>query len=277
MILSSQAYSESQVVADGLAIELLGTLDLTYQIVPDYDDTESVVAGWDGDEFQYFVAFSKLPPGWLDADVWIAGITRDMSAASERNSLEVLERGSFKSSGGYDLSYIGISFILKGEQEPQSQVVCFITDHKNSYMASATPTSESGEAKLRSEVISILKTSHSPASNITPLIRNNEERYFGIWIGGYEDNMKRNVDVIFELKNDLTFSRKEVITGETDAVYSGVWSISENTLNWTYLYGKPTTQGSKYVENDTISSFNGDVLVLMSEDKKTELVMQRAE
>jgi len=276
MVLSSQVYSESQVVADGLAIELLETLDLTYQIVPDYDDTESVVAGWDGDEFQYFVAFSKLPPGWLDAEVWIAGFTRDINAASERNSLEVLGRGSFKSSGGYDLSYIEITFIPKGELEPQYQLVHYITDHKSSYLAFATPTSESDEAKLRSEVISILKTSHSPASNITPLVRKNEDRYLGLWIGDYEDSQNRNVEVIFELKNDLTFARKEVIAGEKEAVYTGVWSISKNTLSWTYLYGKPTSQESKSSEINTITSFNGDTLVLIFEDKKIEVVMQRA-
>ena len=277
MVLSSQVYSESQVVADGLAIEILDTLDLTYQIVPDYDDTESVVVGWDGDEFQYFVAFSKLPPGWLDADVWIAGFTRDMGAASEPNSLKVLDKGSFKSGGGYDLSYIDISYILKGEQVSQYQAVYFITDHKDSYLAFATPVSENGEVKLRSEVINILKTSHYPASNITPLIRKNEDRYIGIWLGSYKDKMKRNVDVTFELKSNLTFSRKEVISGEKDAVYTGVWSISENTLSWTYLYGKPTTQESKSSETDTISSFDGDTLVLMSKYERTEVVMRRAQ
>lgn len=277
MVLSSQVYSDSQVVADRLAIELLETLDLTYQIVPDYDDTESVVAGWNGDELQYFVAFSKLPPGWLDADVWIAGFTRDINAASERNSLDVLDRGSHKSSGGYELTYIQISFIPKGKYESQIQLVYFITDRNNSYLAFATPTVESGEDKLRSEVISILKTTHAPASNITPLVRKNEDRYIGIWVGEYVDEQNRNVEVVFELKSDLAFSRKEVIPGEKDGVYSGVWSISHETLSWTYLYGKPTSQESKSAETDTISSITGDTMVLISNDSKIELVMQRAE
>lgn len=277
MAMSSHGYSEQQVVANGLAIELLETLDITYQIVPDYDDTEYVIAGWDGDEFQYFITFSKLPPGWLDAGVWIAGFMRDINAASERNTFKVLDRGSNKSSGGYDLSYIRISYILKDENLPQNQLVHFITDHRNSYLAIATAVSAAGENKLGPEVASILKTSHAPASNIMPLIRKNEDRYFGMWHGGYVDKLKGQVEIIFELKPDLTFTRKEVIAGEKDGVYSGVWSISNNIFSWTYLYGKPTSQESKSVETDKISFFDGNKLVLISKKPQTELVLQRAE
>ena len=277
MVLSSQVYSEPQVVADGLAIDLLESMDLTYQIVPDYDETDSVVAGWNGDEFQYFVAFSKLPPGWLEADVWITGFARDINAASERNSLKVLDRNSYKSSGGYELTYIEISFIPKGEQEYRKQLVHFITDRKNSYLAFATPTSESGEEKLRSEVIRILNTAHASVSNITPLIRRNEDRYIGLWVGSYVDKKQKTVEVTFELKSDLTFARKDSIADEKDGIYSGAWSISNNTLNWTYLYGKPTSQESKSVDTDSISSFTGNKMVLNVEGAKTELILQRAE
>lgn len=277
MVFSSQVYSEPQVVADGLAIELLETLDITYQIVPDYDDTENVIAGWDGDEFQYFITFSKLPPGWLDANAWIAGFTRDINAASERNTFKLLDRGSNKSRDGYDLTYIKISFVPKGEKESQNQFVHFITDHKNSYLAFATAISVAGESKLETDVISILQTSHSPVSNVTPLIRKNEDRFVGIWAGGYEDRLKGHIEVIFELKHDLTFTRKEVVAGEKDGIYSGVWSISNNIISWTYLYGKPTSQESKSTESDTISSFTGGTMVLTSEALQAELVMQRAE
>ena len=277
MFASSQVFSEPQVVADGLAIDLSETLDITYQIVPDYDDTEHVIAGWDEDEFQYFITFSKLPSGWLDPDVWIAGFTRDINAASERNTFKVLEKGTYKSSGGYEVTYIKISFTPKGESEAQNQTAHFITDHKNSYLAFATPVSEAGINKLETEVVSILKTSHTPDSNIIHLIRKNEDRYFGIWAGGYVDSSKRFVEVVFELKRDLTFARKEVIAGEKDGVYSGVWSISNNILSWTYLYGKPTTQGAKSVESDIVTSFTSDSLVLTSEVSEIELTMQRAE
>ncbi|WP_428036082.1 hypothetical protein [Amphritea sp.] len=277
MVFSSQVYSEPQVVADGLAIELLESLDITYQIVPDYDDTENVIVGWNGDEFQYFIAFSKLPPGWLDADVWIAGFIRDINAASERDTVRILDRGSNKSQGGYDLTYIKISFTPKGEQEPQIQLIHFITDQKSSYLAFATPVSVDGESKLGTEVMSILQTSRSPASNVTPLIRKNEDRFFGVWVGGYEDKLKGHVEVIFELKPDLTFTRKEVVEGEKDSVYSGVWSISNNVLSWIYLYGKPTSQESKSLEEDEISSFTGDAMVLISKGLQSKIVLQRAQ
>lgn len=234
------------------------------------------VAGWDGDEFQYFVAFSKLPPGWLDADVWVAGFTRDMNASGKRRSFKVLDRGSYKSIAGHELTYIEISFIPKGDQEPQEQLVHFITDRISSYLAFASAISESGKDKLGSEVKGILKTSHAPGSNITPLIRRNEDRYIGIWAGSYIDDENRSVEVSFELKPDLTFARKDVIEGESDGIYTGVWLSSNDTLSWTYVYGKPTTQSSKTVETDSISSFTGDTMVLTSESSKSELIVRRA-
>ena len=78
MTISSHTYSQPQIVANGLAIKLLEQLDLTYQIIPDYDEREYVLAGWDGEDLQYFSAFSKLPPGWLVADKWFAGFKRDL-------------------------------------------------------------------------------------------------------------------------------------------------------------------------------------------------------
>lgn len=275
MVISSEIASSSQVVAAGLALELLENLDLTYQVVPDYDDTENVIVGWNNDEFLYFVAFSKLPPGWLDPEVWIEGFIRDINSASERGTFRVLDRGKDKSIGGYDLTYIKISFVLKGDEETKVQLVYFISNHENSYVAFATPASQGAESKLDREVASIMNTSHSPASNVTPLIIRNEDQYIGRWSGGYQDRLNRLVEVVFELRPDLTFLRKEVVVGENDSEFSGVWSVSKNTLHWTYLYGKPTSQGSKSVETDEISAFASNKMTLTSEAFQSRIVMHR--
>lgn len=277
MIFSSSVYSDSQVVADGLAIDLLENLDITYQIIPDYDETEYVVAGWSGDEFQYLLTFTKLPPGWLDADKWVSGYTRDINAASEAGSFKILNTGNYKSDGEYSLNYIEISFIPKDEKESRKQLVHFITDNKNSYVAFASPTSASGEDKLQSEVISILKTSHLPTSNIVPLIVKNEDKYLGLWSGHYVDKDNNTVQVMFELKTDLTFARKETIEGKVDSVNTGIWSVSNNEFSWTYLYGKPTNQDSRTKETNTISSFTGDTMILVSQTPEIEIVLKKFE
>ncbi|MBA6401106.1 hypothetical protein H4J75_09425 [Colwellia sp. BRX10-1] len=271
----AHAYSDSQVVADGLAIDLMETLDLTFQVIPEYDETENVLAGWNGDEFQYFVAFSKLPAGWLNAEKWISGFIRDIHAASETGSYNLLDKGNYKSNGKFDLNYIEISFIPKGEQETRKQLVHFITDHKNSYLAFATPTSDNGANVLQSEVISILKTSHLPTSNIIPLVIKNEDKYIGIWNGQYVDKDDKVVQVIFELKADLTFARKDSIEGKQDSVNSGGFFISNNKISWTYLYGKPTNQESRTKETNTISSFSGDTMILILDNSNIEIVLKK--
>jgi hypothetical protein len=275
MVYSSHAYSDSQVVADGLAIDLLETLDLTFQVIPEYDETENVLAGWNGDEFQYFIVFSKLPAGWLNADKWISGFTRDISSASETGSFNILDKGNYKSDGNFDLNYIEISFIPKGEQETRKQLVHFITDYKNSYLVFATPTSNTGANVLLSEVISILKTSHLPTSNIIPLVMKNEDKYIGLWNGQYVNKADKVVQVIFELKADLTFSRKDSIAGKEDNVNSGVFFISNNEISWTYLYGKPTNQESRTKEKNTISSFSGDTMILILSNSNIEIVLKK--
>ncbi|HHO69816.1 MAG TPA: hypothetical protein ENK12_12410 [Gammaproteobacteria bacterium] len=251
-------------------------LDLTYQRIPDYDDTEHVVAGWKGDDFQYFVTFSKMPPGWLDADAWMTGFIHDLGVASEDGSLEVQGGGAFRSGGGFDISYIGVTYILRGEQEVRYQLVYFITDGRNSYLSLATRIGGIAVPQFEAEVKSILESTHHPSTNVSALIQRSEDRYFGFWVGGYAGGKKGGVDVIFELKDDMTFSRKEASDGERNAEYTGVWSISGDSFSWTYLYAEPATQEGRSTETDTISSFDGDTLILVSEDGQRRLVMQRS-
>lgn len=273
----TQVNSKAQIVADGLAIELLESLDLKYQVVPDYDEQENVVTGWDGDQFLYLVAFNKLPPGWINACVWIEGFSRDIQSASKSGSFNIVDCGCLQSGGGFDLSYILISYTLTGEDEPITQLVCHMTDHLNAYSAYATPVSELSNEQLGSEVLSILKTAHSSSSNVIYLNRKKEERYIGYWHGSYVDDLHRNVEVGFHLMRDLTFVSKEIVEGERHNIYSGVWSITKNVISWEYLYGGPASQKRKTSEVDEIRRFTGDTLLLVSQISGRELFMRRTE
>lgn len=268
-------YSEAQVVAEGLEIEMLETLDLMYQVVPDYDDKENVVTGWDGDRFLYLIEFNKLPPQWLNAQIWIDNFASDIRSASRSDAYQMIDCGCQKSSGGFYLCYILISYILEGEQDRVVQLVCHMSDRQNAYSAIATPVSERGRVKLAEEVLSILKTSRAPASNVVALNRMREERYFGAWRGDYTDEFDRVVTVEFRLMEDLTFVCKKVIADESDGVYAGIWSISKNVISWQYLYGRPAMQVDKSTEVDEIRSFTGDTLLLVSLISGRELKLSR--
>jgi hypothetical protein len=273
---TSQIDSEYQVVANGLGLELPGNFDITYQIIPAYDDSENILAGWDDEELQYFMAFSKLPPGWLDANTWISGFSRDIQAASKSGTFKIKDKGVYPSNSGLKVSYIELTYTLKDDVDEQHQLASFITDNKNSYIAVATSASTNGSIKMLSEVPEILRSTSTPPMNVGHFQRKNENKYIGIWVGCYENVQKQRVDVAFELKADLTFTRRESVDGESDALYSGTWSISSSELSWTYLYGKPTTQGSKSSEVDEILSFDGENLLLASKVGSIKMSVQRA-
>lgn len=275
MDLSSNIHSESQIVADGLAIDLVNHFDLTYQTIPDYDNTENVLASWEGDECAYFISFSKLPPGWLDADVWIGGFTRDINSASEGRSLKIFNRGHYKSKDMFVLSFVEISYIPRGENDEIFQLVNFITDKKNSYLAFATSVADGGKQKIQTEVTTILETSHKPASNIVPLIRKNEDKYIGFWVGDYFDNKGNRFEIAFDLKDDLTFARRTIANDGDEDVYTGVWSVNNDALIWTYLYGKPSSGTGKSEDIDTIEIFDGTTLVINSNG--IQITLQRTD
>ncbi|HVK98185.1 MAG TPA: hypothetical protein VM553_00160 [Dongiaceae bacterium] len=278
MIVSLHARAGDQLVAEGLAVEMVEGLDLTYQILPSYDENEKVLMGWNGDKAQYFVGFMKLPPGWLDANVWIAGFKRDITAASERDTFKVLNQGTAKSRGGFSYSFVDVTFVQKGGTQLQKMQVHFIANNKHSYVATATAVTDAGEAKMRGEVKQIIATAYAVRADASLPATRTEDRYVGVWQGTTTDAKNRTVTITFQLKADLTFARKETVEGEKDAVFTGAWFVSANQLVWTYLYGKPTTLDAKAPEEtDNITSVSEEELVLVSAQSGKTLTLARAQ
>ena len=92
----SQAQAQNLILPGGLAVDPDSSLDLTYQVIADYDPVQKVIAGWTGDKLKYFVSVEKLPSGWTDHNKYFQGLLRDLRAAGR--SVETVRSGSYTAS-----------------------------------------------------------------------------------------------------------------------------------------------------------------------------------
>lgn len=272
--LTTNVSSNSLIVENGLLITPPKTLDLTYQTIPSYDETQKLLVGWEGENLQYFISFSKLPPGWLEADVWFAGLKRDLKAASNSNEITIIKEGNFKSIGKLNGSYIEYQYTLKGEETPIHQVANFLSDNSSSYIAFATLSSNNASKNMLSDTISVLKTADISSSSFSTQVRN-EDKYVGNWSGSTKLPDGRIIITNFELKNDLSFSGKISIGTKLLMENSGVWSVGGNTFTWDYLYSNPPLPAGSETDFDTIKSFDGDNMLLVSKKTGRESLYKR--
>jgi hypothetical protein len=276
MTLSSNIYAQSQVVANGLEIELLEQLDLTYQIIPDYDEREYVLAGWDGEDLQYFSTFSKLPPGWLESEKWFAGFKRDIENAGGGKPIEILDQGNYKTDGNYTVHYLEYRFTLEGEPDTQHQIASFMADSRNSYLVSTTLINKANADQMRSETINVLRTAKVPSVNIVPIKIRSEDKYIGTWGEEAETENGDQLITIFELKSDLTFVGQKRLNGEPVYNYSGVWALNHNKITWTYLYHSLEESNYKLSELDEVREFDDERMIIVDSEDGKEHVFVRA-
>jgi hypothetical protein len=104
-VTDSNETSDADVVVErGLALYFPEHLDLTHQIVPEYDTLKPVVAGWRGDDLIYLISFLKLPPGWLDFEVWFNGFMSEMQLGCEPEGIELVSKDSYGAPGEFSLN-----------------------------------------------------------------------------------------------------------------------------------------------------------------------------
>lgn len=275
MTLSPISHSETQIVARGLAIELPEHLDLTYQIIPEYDEREYVLAGWNGEDLLYFMTFEKLPSGWLEADRWFAGLMRDLRAASGGKPVDVLDRGSYPSAGAYSIHYMEYRFNLDGGPETQHQIASFLGDSGNSYVVSSTLVDAAAAGQMHAETVDILKTARAPTANVTPLKRHDEDNYIGTWTAETGAGHGDILVTLIELKKDLSFTMQRHLNDEPVIAYSGAWSSSDGSIHLTYLYRDPDTPAYELPEPDRVLAFDGESMVLVAGDAGADRIFRR--
>ena len=121
----------------GLTVDLPEQLDLTYQIIPDYDENEKVIAGWSNDKLQYFVALSRLPAGYLDGPSYLAALARDLRKAW--GSVEVGQQATYRTESGMSGTTVVLFKPASGKSTSKTILIAHhLTDGKASFVATAT-------------------------------------------------------------------------------------------------------------------------------------------
>lgn len=267
MALMSQAQAQGLVLPGGLAVDPARSLDLTYQVIPDYDPNEKVIAGWAGDKLQYFVTVEKLPAGWLDADKYFQAFLRDMRAADR--SVDTGRSGKYKAASSLSGQYLEVLSRSSPQAAPTTQAVHFITDGKLAFLGIASLTKNGTADRMLEETRLLFQSSSlpgaapAPTAPVAPVVKA-ESPYVGSWKwSGTAPNGRPAVSRM-SLRNDLSFSTDLTVDGKVVFRATGVWSVSGKRVLWVYLRSEPALPQDKRQDEDEIVSLDKGRLVLRS-------------
>lgn len=176
MMVSSQVLSDALNLGEGLAVEPSSTLSITYQAIPSYDANKKMLTRHANDKLQYFISINRLPRGWVDPNQYFSRLIRDLGAASEGGSIEVIREGEYQSDAGVMGSYIEYEFTPIGSKKSQHQVAHFLTNSRRSFSAIGALLQNPAADQLRDDSIAIFKTAsisniNMPAPTTDPVIK----------------------------------------------------------------------------------------------------------
>lgn len=260
----------------GLSLKPPADLDLTFQVVPSYDENEKVIARWRGDELQYFVSVNRLPAGYLDANSYLAGFERDLRGAW--SALVVGRKSTYKAKGGLNGTVVEYSKPAKDDAPGVTLIVHFVADSKASFIATATPVAPGAVTPAFDETVRMFASAAmmKPGAAPVPVVRN-EDELVGKWTS--EDRLPdgRMISSTLELKQDLSFATTVSMQGTAIFSATGVWSKSTEGIHWTYIHTSPELPADKREDDDLVVSVKESEMTLKSALSNRERVFKRVE
>lgn len=257
---------------EGLQLDPPGALDLTYQVIPSYDEQDKVIARWSGDRLQYFIAVSRLPPGWTDAQTYHAGMARDLRAAWD--ALQTGRSERYRTAGG--LSGSVVEYIRPSTDPDRAATTLlahFLTDGKVSYLATVSVVPPAAVARVFDEALSLMRTATLGAEE-SPRVRS-EDAFVGSWTMEERLPDGKTMTARIELKPDLTFATRARVGEQVILEASGTWARSGRELHWTYLYSKPELPARAREDRDTVVAADTQIVILRSARSNKERTMRR--
>lgn len=255
----------------GLSIDPPEDLDLTYQIIPAYDEKEKVVAGWNGEDLQYIIPVERLPPGHTDAQTYLVALARDLRKAW--SDLDIGRQLAYTARNGLKGTVVELIRPAKGNKPATTLIVHFLTDGKASFSASVTPVPPASASLALDESLRLFATAarvddapHAPPAKQDELI--------GTWVAE-ETRDGRKVSSIVEFKSDGTFATTVTLDGARLFGATGAWSRRDGTLYWTYIDSVPELPAERREDEDLILAVAPDTLTLKSKLSGQERVFRR--
>lgn len=271
-LLCCAGYAQPLQLAAGITVEPPEQVELTYQIIPSYDEKAKVLAAWDGDKLKYFVDVSELPPGYLNARTYLSAFATDLRKAWK--NLEIGRQGSYKSAHGMSASMVELVRPAAGNDERKAMVVHHLNDGKRAFLVTVSLIPPVSAETAMAETVAIFKTAavsaEKPAaqeSNETPLV--------GLWT--IEETLPDGRVAIakWDLRADKTFAAEVRVGDRPIFAASGAWFINGGVLYSTYINSSPELPQDQRLEEDQILRIEGDVVTLKSSKSGKQRTMKR--
>lgn len=275
LFFACQARAEPLVLPAGLELEFPPKLDLTYQVVPAYDEVAKVIAGWQGGKLQYFVTAENLTPEYRDARAYLGGLARDLQATW--GQLQAGPQRTYRTAAGLDVATMRFTRPAAGPDKPAITLFAHhLTDGRNTYLAMCTPVPPAVPDTVQQACITLLKTAR-PARSAPPKAERSEDELVGSWVT--EDTLPdgRRVVSRMELRPDLNFMATVQAGDQRLLDAAGVWSRQGAKLLWTYVRSRPALPASAKEDEDEIVSVTRDELKLKSKLTGKLRVLRRAQ
>lgn len=265
--------SGSLLVPAGLRFQVPRHLDLTYQIVPSYDETEKVIAAWSGERLQFFVAISALPAGHTDAQGYHAGMARDLRSAW--GDLRTGRSAAYRANDGLNGSVVDY---VKPSTDPDrpstSLLVHFLTNGRVSFLATVGIVQPASVGLVFDDSVSLMRTAALSVDAEQPV--RSEDAFVGAWTSEERLPDGRVASMRVELKADLSFAARVRLGEQLIFNATGVWSRSANLLHWTYLDSSPPLPAHRREDVDTVVAADRNLIILRSRLSGKERSLRRS-
>jgi hypothetical protein len=258
--------------ADGLRFEVPAHLDLTYQVVPSYDETERVIAAWHGERLQFIVASSELPAGYTDAQAYHAGMARDLRAAWEQ--LAIGRSANYRTTGS--LNGAVVEYIKRSTDPDRASTILFqhlLSDGRVSHAVTVAVVPPASAARVYEDSMALLRT--AALSGIKEPVVRAEDAFVGVWTSDERLPDGRIARMRVEFKADLSFATRVSIGEQLVLDATGVWGRSANKLHWTYLYSQPPLPARHKEDVDIVVAADRDLIILRSTLSAKERSLRR--
>jgi hypothetical protein len=275
--LAAPVLAEPFVMAQGLAIEPGEELDLTYQVIESYDKTEKVLAGWNGEELRYLITLEKMPPGLVDGESHLLALERDIRRLSANKTYQSGRKGNYETAAGLEGNYAEYRFTMRGSEEPSRQVAHFLTDGKSAFLTIATAVQEAAAASMLDESITIFRTASFQQGVDEAPPKKNEDILVGKWSGTAQTPDGKTMTTRVDLNTDLSFTGESTVEGKRVQAFAGVWSLNDKELSWDYLESRPAMPEASKSDVDTLESYDGKEMVLVSKRTGQKRTFRREE
>lgn len=246
--------AQSLVLPSGLAFNPDESLDLTYQVVPDYDPHEKIIAGWRGDTLRYFMGVEKLPPGFLDGEAYLQALVQTLSEPGR--TIERGRSGKYKSLAGLAVHYVEIRSRVAGANQSTLQIAHHVSDGRRAFMVMVGAVGDTPAEEVFNQTRQLLQTAE--LASVPP------PAYVGDWVSSERAPDGRPVFATLTVKDDMSFSTEVSIDGKRFFRGAGFWSATGKLFTWTYQTSDPVMAPELREDEDEIVSVDDKRWVLRS-------------